>query len=327
MTDQVTISVVIPCYNSEGFVERAIQSVLEQTYPLEEVICVDDGSTDGTLEVLKTIQHSGGEITIHAQENQGICAARNAGLKMTTGEYIAFLDHDDVLHPEKLEHQAQLISKESYRPDFVAAAYKEVWPEEESKTRVKNVNTSDPWIGLIHARLGRTSSNLWKASSVREVGAWQDKDGLSLDTGLMFRMLKDECRMLGDPRPLTTRYTLDSSASMKNRERQWKTFFNLRAKIFAYLEENDLLTRERSVALHIDMIQAVRGLYEYNPELALRKHDELVRGRFESSNANFGPGRLYRWLYNSVGFRYAEKIYPLWLKARTSVSSWRSEQR
>lgn len=326
MSNLPTISVVIPCYNSEGFVDRAVRSVLEQRYAPEEIICVDDGSTDDTLNVLKSIQSAEGDLTIRSQENQGICAARNVGLEMATGEYMAFLDHDDVLHPRKLKHQAALIARQSERPDFVAAAYKEVWPEE-SRTTTRNINTADPWIGLIHARLGRTSSNLWKATSVRSVGAWREADGLSLDTGLMFRMLKDGHQMLGDPVPLTTRYTLSTSASRADREKQWRTFLNMRAEILAYLKANDLLTQERSKALHIDMIRAVRGLYEYNPELAIRKHRKLIRRNFPSLSTNFGPGRLYRALYRTVGFRYAEEIYPLWLRARELVSKGLARQK
>jgi len=310
------ISVVIPCYNSEAFVETTARSALDQTYPTEEVVCVDDGSTDGTLEVLRSIQEDECNLTVRTQENQGICGARNTGLEMASGEYVAFLDHDDVLRPNKLEHQAELIADCSFRPDFVAAAYKEVYPDSDEDSRTRQINTADPWIGLIHARLGRTSSNLWKASSVQKAGAWQEADGLSLDTGLMFRLLQKDAQLLGDTRPLTTRYVRGSSASMADRVEQWRTFLDLRAKIFRYLQSSDRLTQKRNEALHLDMIRGVRGLYEYDSELAHRKHRNLVQGQFQSSDAAFGPGRLYRFLYRSLGFEYAEAIYPLWIHLR-----------
>lgn len=316
MADPPSISVVIPCYNSETFVETAVRSALDQTYPIEHVICVDDGSTDGTLSVLRSIRENNDDLVIHAQENQGICGARNTGLDMATGEYVAFLDHDDVLHPNKLEHQAELIAGCSFRPDFVAAAYSEEYPDSERQARTRRVNTSDPWIGLIHARLGRTSSNLWRASSIQERGAWQEADGLSLDTGLMFRLLKNNARFIGDTAPLTTRYVRGTSASMADRTKQWRTFLDLRTRILEHLRSDDCLTQARLEALHLDMVRAVRGLYEYAPELALRKHRSLVEGQFRTSEAPFGPGRLYRLLYRTVGFRYAEALYPRWLRLR-----------
>ena len=314
------ISIVIPCYNSESFVETTVRSALNQTLSTEDVICVDDGSTDGTLEVLRSIQEDDGNLTIHGQENQGICGARNTGLEMASGEYVAFLDHDDVLEPNKLEHQAALIADCSFRPDFVAAAYEEVYPDQGRASRTRAVKTDDPWIGLIHAQLGRTSSNLWRASSIREAGSWQDEDGLSLDTGLMFRMLKRDCQLLEDPAPLTTRYVRATSASMADRVEQWSTFLDLRARILRHLQSSGHLTDDRAEALHLDMIRAVRGLFKHDPELATRKHKDLVYERLQSSKAPFGPGRLYRALYRTLGFRYAEAVYPFWLRLRRLVS-------
>lgn len=316
MREELEISVVIPCYNSGKFIKQTVKSALNQKKRPKEIICVDDGSEDETLRLLNNLKKSGAEITIHSQRNQGICGARNTGLDIATGEYVAFLDHDDILHSEKLGHQAGLISDCSFCPDFVAAAHKEAYPDDKTATRTRQVYTEDPWIGLIHARLGRTSSNLWKASSVREVGAWQDEDGLSLDTGLMFRLLKRDARLVGDFTPLTTRYIRETSASRANRVAQWHTFLTLRAKIYDYLRANSQLTSARLEALHVDMIRAVRGLYEYDSGLALRLHEKLVQGCFESSQADFGPGRLYRRLYQSIGFRYTEVVYPFWLRLR-----------
>lgn len=316
MADKPDVSVVIPCYNSAGFVENTIRSALNQTYSDQEVICIDDGSTDSTLEVLRSFEEENDDLVVRTQENQGICGARNAGLAMATGEYIAFLDHDDILDARKLEHQAELIADCSFRPDFVAAAYEEIYPDDDTPSRKRSIYADDPWIGLIHARLGRTSSNLWRASSVREAGEWQDADGLSLDTGLMFRLLNEGGQLLADPTPLTMRYVRGTSASRADREEQWRTFLNVRAEIFEYLQANDLLTQSRREALHVDMIRAVRGLYEHDPDLALRLHEELVRGHFSSSRVDFGPGRLYRILYRTVGFSYTEELYPFWLRLR-----------
>jgi glycosyltransferase involved in cell wall biosynthesis len=93
------VSIVIPCYNAERWVAGAIESALGQTYTNTEVIVVDDGSTDGSLEVIKQFDR---KINWLSTSNRGPCAARNVGLRAARGEWIQFLDADDLLHPDKL---------------------------------------------------------------------------------------------------------------------------------------------------------------------------------------------------------------------------------
>ena len=96
------VSVIIPAYNADQFIAQAIQSVLDQTYRSYEIIVVDDGSTDDTKDILRGFADQ-----IHScfQENCGPSAARNAGIKIAQGEYICFLDADDIWVPHKLEVQ------------------------------------------------------------------------------------------------------------------------------------------------------------------------------------------------------------------------------
>ena len=95
----VRISVIIPSYNRATVVHQAIESVLAQSCRPNEVIVVDDGSSDGTLEVLNKYRN---EIVIVRQTNQGASAARNAGLAIATGDWISFLDSDDIWYPNRI---------------------------------------------------------------------------------------------------------------------------------------------------------------------------------------------------------------------------------
>jgi len=99
---QPAVSVIIPAYNGAQWVSDAVRSVLAQTRPVHQVIVIDDGSTDDTLQRLAQF---GSRITVVSQPNQGVSAARNHGLTLATGDYIAFLDADDLWHPCKLEFQ------------------------------------------------------------------------------------------------------------------------------------------------------------------------------------------------------------------------------
>ena len=101
--DPTLISVVMPCYNAAPYVEEAIESVLGQTYPQVELIVVDDGSTDGSTEILQRLAADHPErITLIYQTRNGPFVARNAALAHANGNYVAFLDADDTWHPDAL---------------------------------------------------------------------------------------------------------------------------------------------------------------------------------------------------------------------------------
>lgn len=99
------VSVVIPCYNGEKFIGDAIESVLNQTYQDFEIIVVDDGSTDNSKSVIEHYLVDDRVKFIQHQQNRGIPAARNAGIRIATGQYIAFLDQDDKWMRQKLQLQ------------------------------------------------------------------------------------------------------------------------------------------------------------------------------------------------------------------------------
>ena len=107
-TDNFLVSVIIPTYNRLGLLEPALNSVLEQTFRIHEIIVVDDGSTDGTVEfLLKNFP----AVSVISQKNQGVSSARNTGIRQATGEWIALLDSDDIWLPEKIEKQVHFLSQ------------------------------------------------------------------------------------------------------------------------------------------------------------------------------------------------------------------------
>lgn len=108
------ISVIIPTYNRQDFLPKALDSVLEQTHGHFEVIIVDDGSTDGTKDTLQ--KYNDKRIRYIFQHNQGPAAARNSGIKAANFSYIAFLDSDDWFAKEKLEIQLDRMEREPHYP-------------------------------------------------------------------------------------------------------------------------------------------------------------------------------------------------------------------
>lgn len=107
------ISVIIPVYNVEKYVSYCLDSIINQTYKNLEIIIVNDGSTDTSAEICKKYSKKDNRIIYISQENGGLAAARNAGLKLVTGEFICFLDSDDYIHPDFISYLYNLL-KEHY---------------------------------------------------------------------------------------------------------------------------------------------------------------------------------------------------------------------
>ena len=97
------VSVVIPVYNVEDYLEECLESIINQTLKDIEIICINDGSTDNSLKILEDYAEKDGRIKIYSQENSGLSASRNQGIKLSRGEYIYFIDSDDYLELETLQ--------------------------------------------------------------------------------------------------------------------------------------------------------------------------------------------------------------------------------
>jgi len=106
---QFSIDVVIPLYNKEKYIRRAIDSIMSQTYPVCKIIIVNDGSTDNSIERVQ--EYDNENVYLIVQENQGVSCARNAGVRCSNAEYIAFLDADDYWEDGYLEEVCQLIEE------------------------------------------------------------------------------------------------------------------------------------------------------------------------------------------------------------------------
>jgi len=113
MEKNPAVSIIIPTYNQANFIDKAINSALKQTYQDFEIIVIDDGSTDDTEEIMKGFKDKRVKYIKKYKENRGISVARNTGIKMAKGKYIALLDSDDEWLPEKLDKQIQLLQNKS----------------------------------------------------------------------------------------------------------------------------------------------------------------------------------------------------------------------
>lgn len=108
------VSIIIPVYNNEQYIEKCIQSVLNQTFENFEVIVINDGSTDKSGEILEKLNREDSRIILIEQKNQGVAVARNRGMNKATGKYITFVDGDDYLKNNYIEKMYNLAEKKSW---------------------------------------------------------------------------------------------------------------------------------------------------------------------------------------------------------------------
>ena len=192
------VSVVIPLYNKESYICECIESVLKQTYTNIEIIVVDDGSTDGSLAVLKEyVYRNSIEIKIISQKNHGASNARNLGIQNATGEYIQFLDADDKLDENKIQVQMELLRSLQYPKDVLVFSK---WttlgkPLEEMGQNQKSVwhNYENPIYILVDFTLNQCCLPpcvyLIPNNLIKKVGGWDETLTLNDDGEFFARVI------------------------------------------------------------------------------------------------------------------------------------------
>ncbi len=166
------VSVIIPCFNCEEYVEDTIKSVINQTYEKIEIICVNNNSTDGTQHLLEKLKADFPNISLYHEERAGANYARNLGLSKATGDYVQFLDADDLIDRSKIESQVNVISgKEA---DIVISD-RAVYNEDLSQ-KIEEIKFTDFLSGNLVANAVAsiliTGNPLYKTSFVKRIGGY-----------------------------------------------------------------------------------------------------------------------------------------------------------
>jgi len=232
-----TVSVVIPTYNRAHLVGRAIKSVLNQTYQKFEIIIVDDGSTDKTEEIIKTFKDERVRY-IRNEKNKGASAARNIGIKVARGEYIAFQDSDDEWLPEKLEKQMKVFE---ITPEKVGVVYTGFWRVKNNKKIYTPSNKITKKEGYIHKEIIRnnfvtTQAVIIKKKCFKKVGMFDERLPRLQDWELWIRISKFyEFKCVDEP--LVISYHTPNCIS-ENKDAHIKAFELILEKHFLEIRRN-----------------------------------------------------------------------------------------
>lgn len=307
---QMRVSIIIPCHNVQEHLPAALDSALAQDHPDTEIICVDDGSNDRTPQVLAdfSTRHPG-RIRVMDQSNRGACAARNTGASVSTGEYIQFLDADDVILPDKIQGQVLLAERQKW-PGLIVGDFEQVMP---NGLLLPALALHDqPWMALIRTRMGTTSANLWKRDALAAAGGWNEQLRSSQDYELMFRLLKQGVPVAWDPR-IRTQVLKRASGSISQTgvQANWDRYIALRHDIKEYLTAAHPVRHATEIeTLRQYIFMALRIVAADDLPKALTTYRRSI-GRGFRPQVSRAITERYAALHNLLGFANTERLLRL----------------
>lgn len=307
-TRKPRVTVGIPVYNGARFVAQAIESVLDQTWPPEEVIVVDDGSTDQTPEILERYRD---RVTVVRQSNQGAAAARNRVLFNAKGEWIQYLDADDYLKPWKIERQWTECPDRT--ADALLSPLLEEWWERGEPQPIRqppDEGDPDPIVRWFQRKNPQVAAALWRKQSLVRIGGWNRSVRYATeDNELYMRGLQADFLFVWTPTAGAV-YRADwSSASFchRNHAELYQIELSLLDKMAGWLEERQRWTAARKKAAAQAYFQVLREIAKDDLEEAARLYQEREKGGLVYP---CGPkaSPAYRTLIGLLGFEGTERV-------------------
>jgi glycosyltransferase involved in cell wall biosynthesis len=305
------VSILIPCYNANRWIEEAINSALSQTYSNIEVIVVDDGSTDCSLEI---IQSFGSQIHWETWENRGGNATRNRLLELSQGSWLQYLDADDYLLPPKVEQQLQLLAQNPdtdliYSPSIIQHHHQHQGQEQISQTILTIPQPHDPWSLLARWYLPQTGSALWRKEAIAEVGGWQVDQPCCQEHELYLRLLQagkkfSYCDYGGS----IYRQWSESTVCKRDMKETYRRRLAITDRLEQHLLQTQQLTKFRQNQISQARFECARIIWLSDSHWA-----KQIIADIDDRDHLFIPSgacapQIYRLMYRWFGFEVAETI-------------------
>lgn len=310
---QALVSIIIPVYNKAAFIRETLDSALSQTYPKTEIILVDDGSTDGSLEILgKYAKDFPERIRLFAQKNAGVSSATNKGIQMAKGDYIQFLDADDLLSPNKIESQIKQLADDSLGAVSICewVTFRDN-PEEYERWNLKVFKDySEPAEMVLdffnRSEMMADSAYLVHRKLIEEVGPWNANLTINQDGEFFLRVLLRAKEVFFEP---TGRVFYRKPAI--NNVSQQKSYRASQSLLESYrCYERELLKKEDSErvreALAKNYLRFIYVTYPKFPDLIKEAEKEIGKLALSKSVQIGGPKfqQISKW----IGFKNAVRM-------------------
>jgi glycosyltransferase involved in cell wall biosynthesis len=260
------VSIIIPCFNAQKYIAKAIESVFSQLYKDWEIILVDNNSTDGTYAVLEQFAANFPElISVYSENRKGSNYARNLGLNYAKGDYIQFLDADDEIMSSKL--QDQLAKMEQAGAQVILGSF--VKKNDNYSLDVVVNEKKNFWKSYAASCLGITSANLYEKSALLAVNGWSVQLSSSQEYDLLLRLIQSGAVVELDEQLSTIVYEVPNSITRgSSPERTIEVindYINLRMSLKAYLKKELLLTAELNSFIDQCIYRVLIGRRRHHP--------------------------------------------------------------
>jgi glycosyltransferase involved in cell wall biosynthesis len=295
------VSVIIPCYNVVGFIEECLESVYGQEHKPLEVICVNNNSTDETLSQLQKLKLSHySDLLILEESKKGANAARNCGLNHATGEWIQFLDADDLLLPAKISTQVTTIKKHGFR-GFIAASATRLKVNGEKFTY--ELQEDDPYLAAFIGKAGTTCSNLWSKEWLNNVNGWDESIQSSQEADLMLRLLVAGSPVLFDQNSQTIlRDRTSGQISQSDPSKRWSQLILTRIHFLKNIREVNRPAYEKNQQqFSTYLLSSLLTLAKYDRSKALELY-KLINFSSWKPEPGFGISKSKAVLLKFLGF-------------------------
>jgi glycosyltransferase involved in cell wall biosynthesis len=313
------VSVLIPCYNGERWIAQAIESALAQAWDEKEVIVVDDGSRDRSVDV---IAQFAGRIRWESGPNRGGGAARNRLLELAHGEWIQYLDADDYLLPNKIAQQMAFASARTDLDIIFGPVTMEHWSEQSTRHELLPIpEPHDLWVLLASWGLPQTGGPLWRKQAIVDVGGWKRDQPCCQEHELYLRLLMRGKRFAYCPttgaiyRQWSTDTVCRRDISEVHRRR-----LEIEQRLEDHLRELHQLNPERMRAINQARFEMARTAWHYDMSLARKIMDQVRNADPRFSPIGPAAPSHYRMIFHALGFEAAERIAGAMRKWRFSVA-------
>lgn len=236
LNDEILVSVILPVYNVAPYLDECLNSIEQQTLRKIEIICVDDGSTDESLKIIKRHQNQDHRIRIVAQENRGAGTARNVGMKLARGKYLSFLDADDWIEKDTYRHAVE--KAENFDADIViyrAYLYENTTGKEtKNNYSIKTAKLPEKVVfsrydissNLFNSIMGWAWDKLYRASFVFNSGLQFQEQRTTNDMFFVYASLLKASRITVLDEYLYHQRRNVSTSLSNSREKSWSCFYN-----------------------------------------------------------------------------------------------------
>lgn len=302
----VKVSVIIPVYNEEQYLEQCLDSICEQTLKEIEIICVDDGSTDRTPQILERYEKKDFRIKIVTQRNQFAGAARNHGMKYAVGKYLSFLDADDYFVPDMLERMYQRAEK--YEADITICRYLE-YCEESKKIREVDCSFEELFFnerevfsgaslnckGIFQITKGWAWDKLFCTEFVKECG-YEFSDFRSSEDGFFVYMLMARAGRISYMEDVFVTHRVNVAQSLSNtKEKDWINGFKMWMMLGEELKKQELYPIYEQSFLNELVYFLLWYLESMHTEEALRNCCEYMQKVVEPEFRILSYGKEFFW--------------------------------